>query len=63
MGGTVTVSADGQSFQYTPPKSYKGPDSFTYKVNGGSWVRDNTKSMSGPSSAQVATVKINVLKP
>ena len=47
QGGTVTVSADGQAFLYTPPRNHKGPDSFTYKVNGGRWFRDQTQLMSG----------------
>ena len=33
-GGTVTVSADGQSVSYTPPADYVGPDSFEYIADG-----------------------------
>jgi len=59
--GTVTVSADGQTFSYTPKKNYTGPDSFTYKVNGGKWPGDLTTPMSGPDST-VVTVSITVIK-
>ncbi len=63
QGGTVTVSADGQSFLYTPPRNHQGPDSFTYRVNGGYWFRDQTKSMSGGNSTVTATVSITVVRP
>jgi len=66
-GGTVTVSADGQTFNYTPPRNYKGPDSFTYKVFGGYWKSSpdltNPVSMSGGNSTGTATVSITVVKP
>ncbi|MCA9199612.1 MAG: tandem-95 repeat protein, partial [Planctomycetales bacterium] len=33
-GGTVAVSADGRSIQYSPPTDFVGTDSFTYIVDG-----------------------------
>ena len=33
-GGTVAISADGQTVIYTPPADFDGQDSFTYTVDG-----------------------------
>ncbi|EMI21703.1 peptidyl-prolyl cis-trans isomerase cyclophilin type [Rhodopirellula maiorica SM1] len=44
-GGTVTISANGQSVLYTPPANFTGSDSFTYTVSDGSLTDQATVSL------------------
>ena len=57
MGGTLVFNGDG-SFTYSPNPGFAGTDTFTYKVNNGTWRGNPAIPMSADSN--IATVSITV---
>jgi len=57
-GGTLTLNSNG-SITYAPRRGYIGPDSFTYKLLGGTWSRDSSVPLSEDSGIVKVKIMVN----